>query len=119
VAEALGGFPGLEIANVYGVQVPGMEGQAGMAALVLRDPEAFDGRDFYEFTEDRLPHYAAPVFIRVAKAADMTSTFKLRKLDLRRDGYDPERVRDPLFVRDPDVRAYVPLSVKRLSRLDL
>jgi fatty-acyl-CoA synthase len=47
----------------------------------------------------------------------MTSTFKLRKLDLRRDGYDPERVRDPLFVRDPDVRAYVPLSVETLSRL--
>jgi fatty-acyl-CoA synthase len=117
VAEALGGFPGLEIANVYGVQVRGVQGQAGMATLVLRDPQAFDGRAFYEFTEDRLPHYAAPVFIRVAKAADMTSTFKLRKLDLRRDGYDPERVRDPLFIRDPDARAYVPLSVETLSRL--
>jgi fatty-acyl-CoA synthase len=86
---------------------------------VLRDPEAFDGRAFYEFTQDRLPHYAAPVFIRVAQAADITSTFKLRKLDLRRDGYDPERVRDPLFVRDPSARAYVPLSVETLSRIDV
>ena len=47
----------------------------------------------------------------------MTSTFKLRKLDLRRDGYDPERVHDPLFIRDPDARAYVPLSIDKLSHL--
>jgi fatty-acyl-CoA synthase len=110
VAEALAGFPGLEVANVYGVTVPGAEGRAGMAALVLRDPAAFDGRAFYAYAAERLPPYAAPVFVRLVAEADMTSTFKLRKIDLQCQGYDPARVRDPLFVRDEAARAYVPLG---------
>ena len=110
VAEALGGFPGLEIANVYGVRVPGAEGRAGMAALVLRDRAAFDGAAFFAWVDARLPAYAAPLFVRLAPEPDVTSTFKLRKVDLQREGYDPARVRDPLFVRDAEARAYVPLD---------
>lgn len=119
VAEALGGFPGLEIANVYGVKVPSTEGRAGMAALVLSDLDAFDGRAFYAYIEDRLPSYAAPIFVRLASAADMTSTFKLRKVDLQREGYDLDLVRDPLFVRDPAAQAYVALSAEKLAELAL
>jgi fatty-acyl-CoA synthase len=119
VAEALAGFPGLEIANVYGVRVPGREGRAGMAALVLRDPAAFDGRAFFAHTEKALPAYAAPVFVRLAAQADLTSTFKLRKIDLQREGYDPGRVLDPLFVRDEGARAYVALDGEGLGRLGL
>ena len=43
VAEALGVVPGIQEANVYGVAVPGEEGRAGMAALVVEpdfDPAA-------------------------------------------------------------------------------
>jgi len=119
VAEVLAAFPGLEIANVYGVRVPNTEGRAGMAALVLRDPDAFDGRAFYEFTEQRLPHYAAPVFVRLCKEADITSTFKLRKVDLQRDGYDLERVHDPIFIREAATRTYVRLSAETLAAFDL
>jgi fatty-acyl-CoA synthase len=111
VAEALAGFPGLEVANVYGVKVPNKEGRAGMVALLLRDPGDFDARAFYEFTENRLPHYAIPLFVRLVDKADMTSTFKLRKVDLQRDGYDLERVSDPVFIRDETQRMYVPLSL--------
>jgi fatty-acyl-CoA synthase len=117
VAEALAGFPGLEIANVYGVLVPGAEGRAGMAALVLRDGAAFDGRAFFAWTAERLPDYAAPLFVRLAREADMTSTFKLRKIDLQREGWDRARVADPLFVRDEAARAYVPLDDAALARL--
>ncbi len=119
VAEALGRFPGLEIANVYGVKVAGTEGRAGMAALVLSDLDAFDGRAFYAYTEDRLPPYAVPIFVRLASAAEMTSTFKLRKVDLQREGYDLDLVRDPLFVRDTAAQAYVPLSAEKLAELAL
>ena len=113
VAEVLAGFPGLQIANVYGVKVPGAEGRAGMAALVVADPAGFDGKAFFDFTGERLPEYAAPVFVRLAGEADMTSTFKLRKIDLVRDGYDLSSVTDPLYVRDPAARAYVPLTAER------
>jgi len=110
VVEALEDFPGLEVANVFGVQVPGAEGRAGMAALVMSDREAFDGKAFFELAAERLPGYAAPVFVRLVGQADMTSTFKLKKVDLQREGYDRAVVRDPLFVRDETAGAYVPLT---------
>jgi fatty-acyl-CoA synthase len=47
----------------------------------------------------------------------MTSTFKLRKVDLQREGYDLARVRDPLFVRDETANAYVPLTEANLPPL--
>lgn len=119
VAEALGGFPGLEIANVYGVRVPGAEGRAGMAALVLRNRDSFDGAAFFAWVEARLPAYAAPLFVRLVAEPDVTSTFKLRKVDLQREGYDPALVRDPLFVRDPAARAYLPLDAASLARQQL
>jgi fatty-acyl-CoA synthase len=117
VAEALAGFPGLVLANVYGVRVPGHEGRAGMAQLVLEDREAFDGAAFYAFAQARLPRYAVPVFLRLSAQPDITSTFKLRKVDLQRAGYDPERVREPLYVRDDAAGAYVPLTRPELARL--
>ena len=119
VSEALGGFPGLEIANVYGVRVPGTEGRAGMAALVLREREAFDPRAFFAWVDARLPAFAAPLFVRLTPVPDVTSTFKLRKIDLQRDGYDAARVRDPLFVRDPEAWSYVPLDATSLARLGI
>ncbi len=119
VAEALAGFPGIEIANVYGVRVPGTEGRAGMAALVLSEDSLFDGRAFFAWTAERLPSHAAPLFVRLASEPDMTATFKLRKIALREEGYDPARVRDPLLVRDEAARAYVPLTAETLARLDI
>jgi fatty-acyl-CoA synthase len=115
VAEALMGFPGLRIANVYGVKVPRAEGRAGMAALVVDEPRRFDGRAFYAFSAEHLPSYAAPAFVRLAPEADVTTTFKLRKVDLMRQGYDPSRVRDPLYVRDDGQRAYLPLTPASLE----
>ncbi len=117
VADALASFPGLEIANVYGVAVPGTEGRAGMAALVLREPAAFDGRAFFELTVSRLPPYARPLFVRLVAEADVTSTFKLRKVRLQEEGYDPERVQDPLFVRDEQERTYVRFTADHLCVL--
>jgi len=119
VAEALGGFPGLEVANVYGVRVPGTEGRAGMAALVFAATEEFDGAAFFEFSSERLPHYAVPLFVRIPALADLTATFKLRKFDLQREGYDANSVGDPLYVRDEQARSYVPLTEASLAKAGL
>jgi fatty-acyl-CoA synthase len=116
VAEVLQGFPGVEIANVYGVEVPGTEGRAGMAALVLSSSRPFDGARFYEHVTERLPAYARPLFLRLSPEADMTSTFKLRKVDLQRQGYDPAAVKDPLFLLDEKSRSYLPLDATTLER---
>lgn len=107
VGEALHGAPGVVEANVFGVEVPGQEGRAGMAALVLDGP--FDGRRAFDFVDRVLPKYAQPRFIRVVSAMDTTGTFKQRKVDLAEDGFGPE-VQDPLFIWDGRARSYVELD---------
>ena len=119
VVAALGDFAGLELINIYGVQVPGQEGRAGMAAVLMQPGHTFDPEAFYALTQARLPRYAAPVFVRVSAAADLTSTFKLRKVDLQRQGYSPTAFSDPLFVRDESSGNYVPYSPEVLDRVGL
>jgi fatty-acyl-CoA synthase len=95
VAEVLSVCPGVKEANVYGVEVPGHEGRAGMAALVAEegfDPEALAAR-----VSSELPVYARPLFLRLQPEIEITGTFKHRKVDLVKDGFDPTRVSDPLF----------------------
>lgn len=116
VADALGDFPGLELINIYGVLVPEHEGRAGMAAVLMQPGVAFDADAFYRFAIERVPHYAVPVFVRVCEMADLTSTFKLRKVDLQRQGYSTEQVKDPLFIKDDQTQSYQPYSTDVLAR---
>ena len=116
VAEALGHFPGMESINIYGVAVPGMGGRCGMAAILMQPDQTFDGRVFYEFAAGCLPRYAMPQFVRLPAQADLTTTFKLRKVDLQRQGYDPKAFADPLHVIDEAGRAYVPYSAEALAK---
>ena len=111
VADALGDFPGLDAITVYGVKVEGAEGRAGMAALVLQPDASFDPQAFWAFALERLPRYAAPLFLRIAPTTDMTGNYKLRKVDLQRQGYDTSLVSDPLYHRDDNAKTYVPLNV--------
>ncbi len=109
VAEQLSAFPGLELVNVYGVEVPGADGRAGMAALVLTPGVAFDRAAFHRHVQ-ALPRYATPLFVRLLAEQELTGTFKIRKVDLQREGFDPIAVADPIFLRDDAARAYVPLT---------
>lgn len=116
VADAFADLDGVESVTVYGVQVPGTEGRAGMAAVVMQTGRAFDPQTFYARAAARLPRYAMPIFVRVPAAADMTTTYKLRKVDLQRQGFDAAQVGDPLFVRDDAARRYVPLTPEAVQR---
>ena len=117
VADALGDFPGLDALTIYGVQVPGHEGRAGMAALVLQPDVVFDPVAFWALALERLPRYAAPLFLRLSQTADITGNYKLRKVDLQREGFDSAQVPDPLFVRDDKAKTYVPLDATSLDRV--
>jgi fatty-acyl-CoA synthase len=93
---------------VFGVTVPGAEGRAGMAALVVN--AEFDLAAFRLEVGARLPSYARPVFLRLLSAIESTGTFKPRKVELGSAGYDPAQVSDPLFFDDPRANAYVPVD---------
>jgi fatty-acyl-CoA synthase len=108
VAAALGRVPGIQEANVYGVHVPGAEGRAGMAALVVDKDFAVSG--LADAIKPRLASYARPLFLRLTPALDVTGTFKQRKVDLVRDGFDPATIRDPLYWLNPASGAYETLT---------
>ncbi|HTB67184.1 MAG TPA: long-chain-acyl-CoA synthetase [Steroidobacteraceae bacterium] len=99
--------PGVHDAVVYGVQVAGADGRAGMAAIVV-GPQ-FDLKAFRDFLTARLPDYARPVFVRIVPALELTGTFKLRKQTLLAEGYDPHNVEE-LYFEDRTRRAYVRLD---------
>jgi fatty-acyl-CoA synthase len=108
VAEAINGFPGIKDANVYGVAVAGREGRAGMAAIVCSGP--CDLPALHAHLVANLPEYARPVFLRIQGEIDVTATFKQRKVDLVKEGFNPATVRDPLYFNDPQARAFVRLD---------
>ena len=110
VEHLLNQAPGVHETAVYGVEVPGTEGRAGMALVVPADGAGFDPRSFHAHATRVLPPYARPLFVRIAPQVDVTGNFKNRKMRLQAEGFDPGRVRDALWFRDDARGAYVPLD---------
>ncbi|CAJ0953070.1 unnamed protein product, partial [Mesorhabditis belari] len=115
--------PVMEVADatVYGVQIGKMEGRAGMAGVVLSD-----GVDQQKFLKDiavrltsNLASYAVPVFIRFLKEVDKTGTFKLKKLDLQKQGYDLSKCgADPIFYWNAGEKGYTLLDDSMQRNID-
>ena len=108
VEEAVGAFDGILEANVYGVTVPGRDGRAGMAAIVAKDNLNLTA--LREHLAQQLPEYARPVFLRVRQDIDVTTTFKQKKIDLVKEGFDPGHTSDPIYFNDPQHKAFVRLD---------
>jgi len=108
----------LKDACVYGVEVPGAEGRAGMAAIVDEN-HSLDMEHLYSELGRTLPAYARPLFIRLLTKLDSTGTFKLRKVDYRNEGFDPNKISDALFVMDAKAATYVPLTPKKYEEIRL
>jgi fatty-acyl-CoA synthase len=116
VAEAIASYPGVRDVSVYGVEIPGRDGRAGMAAIV---PDAgFDLAGLYAHLAARLPSYARPVFVRIAPALEVTETFKHRKRELAGEGFDPRRTRrDPVFFASPGGSIYIALDLALYEKI--
>jgi fatty-acyl-CoA synthase len=108
VAEVLCDFPGVAHANVYGVEVPGVEGRVGMAALAVNGE--LDLGQLHMHLTARLPHYARPVFLRLRSEVDLTGTFKYSKTAFIREGFDPEKCSDPLYFDSAEAVEFVRLD---------
>ncbi len=115
VSERLSEITGVKEANVYGVTVPGADGRAGMASLVT-GPE-FDLAAFQAKSEELLPSFAQPLFLRLQPEIETTGTFKYRKLDLVQEGYDPAKVKEPLYFKAPGA-GYLPMDAALKERVD-
>ncbi|CDQ89263.1 unnamed protein product [Oncorhynchus mykiss] len=101
---------------VYGVEVPGAEGKAGMAAVA--DPERSTDLDkFGKDLEKALPPYARPVFLRFLNEVNKTGTYKFQKTEMRREGFDPSITSNKLYFLDPSRGRYVELHQELYSSI--
>jgi fatty-acyl-CoA synthase len=108
--------PGVKEAMVYGVAVPGFDGSAGMAAVVIDDN--FDPATLYAFVSEHLPYYARPLFIRIANELAKNETFKQNKQKLKYEGFDTSLFGDAVLVEDQEKGTYIPTTVQSLAQMD-
>jgi fatty-acyl-CoA synthase len=68
--------------------------------------------------EASLPHYARPVFLRLSEESDTTSTFKFKKTNLVKAGFDPANISEPIYFANPATGKYekvTPEIFKKIS----
>ena len=127
---------GVKEVNIFGAAIPGKDGRACMAAMVMDD--SLDLAGLLAHARKELPSYAVPLFIRKLPEIEITGTFKHRKVGsptaivvavcaaltralsvaavrapqvtLRKEGFDPNSVSDPLFWLNPDTDTYEPID---------
>ena len=112
---------------MFGVEIPGTEGRAGMAAIP--DPERLvDLTKLYAGMSDKLPSYARPIFLRFVQEIDVTGqwesravqerqfydwssgTFKLKKRDLQEEGFNPDMMGEDVYIKDDTMKTYVMIT---------
>ncbi|XP_039635037.1 long-chain fatty acid transport protein 6 isoform X2 [Perca fluviatilis] len=111
VSEVFGLLDFIQEANIYGVTIPGYEGRAGMAAVVLKQDHKLNGTKLYNHLVETLPAYAWPWFLRIQTSLDVTETFKQQKGKLVQEGFNPDVTQDPLYFLDVSQKDYVLLTV--------
>jgi acyl-CoA synthetase (AMP-forming)/AMP-acid ligase II len=92
VALAVAREESLDEVNIVGVEVPGKDGRACLAAVTLKPGAELDVASLLQTAKRHLPAYAVPVFVRVLPQQETTGTFKHMKAKYRAEGIDPAKV---------------------------
>jgi len=108
VSQVISGVPGVLEVNVYGVQIPHKEGRAGMAALVVS--KDFSLETLFEQCNKNLPKFASPIFVRLSPEMVITGTYKHRKVEFVKEGFNIALIQDPIYFRDDQAGKYVLLE---------
>lgn len=102
VEGVLNGFPGVLESIVYGVEVPGTEGRAGMARVVVSGVGSLDLPGLARYLRANLPEFAVPRFLRLTtERTDVTGTFRHKKSDLKAEGYSLTASDDSVWLIAP------------------
>ncbi len=84
-----------------------------MATLVIA-PD-FDLKLLHARLGALLPSYARPLFLRISAEIEATETFKQKKAQLAREGFDPGKIEDQLYLDDGI--GYVPLDADLFAKI--
>ncbi len=119
VGEVLGHHPRVQDVNVYGIQIPGHDGRAGCAAILLDTaeptPEHFESLALHAINS--LPKYAVPIFLRLVKQVQATGNNKQQKHVLRTQGIDPDQIPEDEKIYWLQMGRYVPFERKDWNAL--
>jgi citronellyl-CoA synthetase len=116
IGEIINAAESVAYCNVYGVQLPGTDGRAGMVAISAHDNQ-LDIKAISKHIVEKVPSYARPLFIRQVMEMDTTGTFKMKKGDLREQAYHLEKCSEPLFVLKHGATEYEPLDDTYYQRI--
>lgn len=72
----------------------------------------------YEETERELTTYQRPIFLRFTEGEfELTATFKHKKVQLRKQGFNPNEVEDKLYFRNPETKAFAPVDAATFAEI--
>jgi hypothetical protein len=72
----------------------------------LKPSFEFNPKEFLAFVVDNLPKYSIPIFVRVQNELELTGTLKLRKTNLRKQGYNINMTQDAIYLWNPSKQTY-------------
>ena len=64
-----------------------------------------------------LAPFGSPVFLRISPEIETTGTFKYKKTDLVKDGFDPNTITDELYFADTSTNQYVKLDANLFQKI--
>jgi len=117
VSEAISAIKEVQEANIYGIQLPKLDGRVGMAAIVPMPGITLNLDALAHHVANTLPSYSIPVFLRLMPQMTVTDTFKHRKVDLRKEGINLDIVQDPLYIFNHRAMKYEPLTRAKYNEI--
>ena len=101
------------LTSVYGVQIDGHEGRAGVAAGQLSNGHRFDAKEVFDLVETCLAPAARPRFIRIIDEFETTASYKVVKHRLQSEGVNPTEIGDKVYWYNSEKRTYTTLAKNR------
>ncbi len=115
VEGIVGNLKCVEMCAAYGVQIPNNDGRAGMVTIVKRINENFNIDAIANQLQKELPKYAVPIFIRLKDEINLTHTHKIKKFDLKKEGFNCD---GQIYVMLPKTNTYIKMDKNILNEIN-
>lgn len=68
--------------------------------VAIMDPNnELDLKKLAQGMNNNLPSYAQPYFVRIMQSLPLTATFKVQKLEIQKEGFNPNIIKDKMYFR--------------------
>ena len=117
VENILSSHKSILMSAVYGIEIPNHEGKAGMAAIKLDPNMGFKPDEISRFVTEVLPKYSIPIFIRIRQQLELTGSKKIRKSNLRKEGFNLNEITEPMYFWDSKISKYIEFNQAKYQEI--